>query len=87
MTSLKHLSLIQCDNVTKSGLSSLSTMLKLERLVVKECKWMTDEHVIDMENRFSHVKFLEFVPTRVSTPPPPTRTVNVTLYENMLFYE
>ena len=87
MTSLKHLSFIQCHNVKMSGLSSLSTMLQLERLVIKECKWMTDEHVIDMENRFSHVKFLEFIPTRVSTPPPPTRTVNVTLYENMLFYE
>jgi len=62
MTSLKHLSFIQCNKVTKSGLTSLSAMLQLERLTFKECNWMTSEQKIDIENQLSHVKHLNIVP-------------------------
>ena len=62
ITSLKHLSFIQCHNVRMSCFSSLSTMQQLERLTVKECKWMTGEEKIDIENQLSHVKYLDIVP-------------------------
>lgn len=62
MTSLKHLSFIECNSITKSGFTSLSAMLQLEWLTVKECNWMTGEQKIDIENHFSHVKHLNIVP-------------------------
>ena len=76
MASLKHLSFILCHNVKMSGLTSLSTMSQLERLIIKSCECMTDKHKIHIENQLSHVKYMEFVPFFTVLRLMGTRTVN-----------